>query len=36
MSVGRLKEENDKKGGICKVIDVIMNDDIVENATKQF
>ena len=30
MSVGRVKEESDKKGEICKVIDVILNPKVVE------
>ena len=34
MSVGRVKEDNDKKGEICKVIDVILNPTIVQNIEK--
>jgi len=31
MSVGRVKEDSDKKGEICKVIDVVMNPNVVDN-----
>ena len=34
MSVGKVKEDNDKKGEICKVIDVIMNPNVVDNVLK--
>lgn len=34
MSVGRVKEDNDKKGEICKVIDVILNPNVVDNLMK--
>jgi len=29
MSMGRLKEDHDKKGDICKVVDVVMNPNTV-------
>lgn len=39
MSVGRVKEDNDKKGEICKVIDVILNpivaDNLIQDANLQ-
>ena len=28
MSVGNVKEDNDKKGEICKVVDIIINPNI--------
>lgn len=34
MSMGRVREDNDKKGVPCKTLDVVMNTKIVETAEK--
>ena len=34
MSVGTVKEDNDKKGDVCKVVDIIINPNIQEKIFK--
>ncbi|EAR96395.1 pre-RNA processing PIH1/Nop17 protein (macronuclear) [Tetrahymena thermophila SB210] len=34
MSLGRLKEDNDKKGDLCKVVDAIVNPKVADNLQK--
>jgi len=35
MSVGKIREDHDKLGDICKVVDAIMNPKVVELAKKE-
>lgn len=34
MSLGRVKEDHDKKGNICKVVDAAMNPQVIEAVRK--
>ena len=36
MSVGTIKEGNDVKGDVCKIVDVILNPNVVENIKNNF